>query len=77
MIIIMPTSRPAVLKGYLLIAKQNYTPIANLTIMVSATWFMRPDANADQNTLMPDILVPSEEALEKVLEYLSGLERGQ
>jgi len=36
---------------------------------------LRPDANADQNTLMPDIVVPAEEALERAVEYLRGLER--
>jgi len=54
-----------------------YTPILNLPITISHMWFMRPDINADQTTLIPDILVPAEEALDTALEFLRGLERGQ
>ena len=51
------------------------TPIIKQQIWVSTTWFLRPDANADQNTLVPDILVPSEDALDTAVEYLRRLER--
>ena len=50
-------------------------PISEIDVTVSYKKFLRPDANADQNTLMPDIVVPAEEALERAVEYLRGLER--
>jgi len=50
-------------------------PISEIDATVSYKRFLRPDVNADQNTLVPDILVPAEEALETAREYLRGLER--
>ena len=51
------------------------TPILNQTIWISTSWVMRADVKGDPNTLMPDILVPAEDALDTALEYLRGLER--
>ncbi|MCL2376344.1 MAG: S41 family peptidase [Defluviitaleaceae bacterium] len=49
-------------------------PLSRLNIGISTTRFLRPDINADQNTLWPDIIVPAEDALEVALEFLQSLE---
>jgi C-terminal processing protease CtpA/Prc len=47
-------------------------PRSQLNVIISTTKWSRPDINADQDTLMPDILVPfGTDALEVALEYLA------
>ena len=48
-------------------------PVLNIHVAVSYKMFLRPDFNANQNTLIPDILVPAEDALQKALDYLKEL----
>ena len=45
-------------------------PYSGLEARVSHAQFLRPDTNADQDTLWPDIIVEPEEALAVALEYL-------
>jgi hypothetical protein len=48
-------------------------PISSLNLQISYKKFLRPDANADQDTLQPDILVGfDEDALGVALDYLAG-----
>ncbi|MCL2416071.1 MAG: hypothetical protein FWD01_04575, partial [Defluviitaleaceae bacterium] len=49
-------------------------PHANLTIESTSARTMRPDTNADQQTLVPDIPVAAHLALEAALEFFEGLE---
>ena len=49
-------------------------PSGLFTVAVSHGRFMRPDTNADQITLHPDILVDPEIALDVALEFLRNLE---
>jgi len=46
---------------------------SGILINISYKRFLRPDANADQDTLHPDILVDPKHALEVALEYLKDL----
>ena len=50
-------------------------PDSQIQIRTPAALFMRPDANADQRTVVPDIPVPAREAPGAALEFLLGLER--
>lgn len=44
-----------------------------MNLQISYKKFLRPDANADQDTLQPDILVGfDEDALGVALDYLAG-----
>ena len=45
-------------------------PYSGLEVRVSHAQFLRPDTNADQSTLWPDIMVESDDALDVALEYL-------
>ena len=45
-------------------------PYLDVYVPISFTRFLRPDVNADQDTLWPDILVPADEALEAAIEYM-------
>ncbi len=48
-------------------------PLSNVTLPISYKKFLRPDADADPDTLHPDILTGfDEDALEVALKYLSG-----
>ncbi|MGE5579451.1 MAG: S41 family peptidase [Bacillota bacterium] len=48
-------------------------PISDINLQISYKKFLRPDVNADQDTLQPDILTEfGEDALEVALEYLAG-----
>ncbi|MCL2396556.1 MAG: S41 family peptidase [Defluviitaleaceae bacterium] len=49
-------------------------PKPNLSLSISWTKFLRPNAHADQLTLWPDIMVPAEDALETAIEYIDNLE---
>ncbi|MDR2168036.1 MAG: hypothetical protein LBE35_09355, partial [Clostridiales bacterium] len=50
----------------------GYTlPYSNIQLAISYTYFSRPDANADQLYLWPDILIDPADALEAALEYLT------
>ena len=49
-----------------------YLPYTGLQARVSHARFMRPDANADQSVLWPDIMVDPADALEAAIEYLRG-----
>ena len=49
-------------------------PDSQIQLTISETWIMRPDINADQNTLWPDIMVPAEDALDAALEFLQNLD---
>lgn len=54
----------------------NFTlPSSGITVMVSYTRWLRPDANADQTTLWPDIMVDPDLALDTAIEYLQNLNR--
>jgi len=48
-------------------------PDSGLGVRVSHAQFLRPDVNADQSVLWPDIVVDPAEALEVALEYLRNL----
>jgi hypothetical protein len=50
-----------------------HLPISQIMMMVSTSYFMRPDLNADPHVLHPDILVPADMALEKAIQVLSDL----
>jgi hypothetical protein len=50
-------------------------PKSKLVCTVSYTRWLRPDANADQDTLWPDIMVPADDALDVALEYLRNLQQ--
>jgi hypothetical protein len=52
-----------------------YLPVSGLEIWTSTALFLRPDVNADQTTLWPDIMVPAEDALDVALEFLRNLDR--
>ncbi|MCL2839220.1 MAG: S41 family peptidase [Defluviitaleaceae bacterium] len=45
---------------------------SGLSVIVSYSRFMRPDVNADQQTLWPDIIVDPSTALDVALEYFVG-----
>jgi len=45
-------------------------PYSEIGVRVSHARFLRPDASADQSTLMPDILVDPTDALDVALEFL-------
>jgi len=47
-------------------------PYTGLQARVSHALFLRPDANADQSVLWPDIMVDPADALEAAIEYLRG-----
>jgi len=47
-------------------------PYTGLQVRVSHALFLRPDANADQSVLWPDIMVDPADALEVAIEYLRG-----
>ena len=47
-------------------------PYTGLQARVSHARFLRPDANADQSVLWPDIMVDPADALEAAIEYLRG-----
>jgi len=49
-------------------------PDSGLSFAISYSKLLRPDANADQSTLWPDIMVPAEDALEAALEFLQNME---
>jgi len=46
-------------------------PTAEIMLSISHRLFLRPNRHADQQTLWPDIYVPSRDALEVALEWLS------
>ena len=48
-------------------------PVSNLSISISYSIFYRPDSQADQNTLQPDILVHSVDALDAALKYFKTI----
>lgn len=45
-------------------------PTLNRDISISHSKWLRPDATADQTTVWPDIIVPSDEALDAAIEFL-------
>jgi len=45
-------------------------PTLNMDIPISNSRVLRPDATADQTTVWPDIIVPSDEALDAAIEFL-------
>ena len=47
-------------------------PYSGLRLSISHARFLRPDTNADQTTLWPDIPVNAEYALEAAIEYIRG-----
>jgi hypothetical protein len=50
----------------------NFTlPRTRIDVRVSYSRFVRPDVDADQATLVPDIAVPSDQALEAALAYFN------
>jgi len=50
-------------------------PESRTRARISSTYYMRPNTDADPNTLVPDIMVSADRALEVAIEYLSTLER--
>ena len=50
-------------------------PYTRLQVSVSHSRFLRPDVNADQMILWPDIMVDPADALEVAIEYLRGRNR--
>jgi len=50
-----------------------YLPYSNIWLSISIDKWLRPDVNADQVVLRPDMLVNPDEALEVALEYLHNL----
>jgi len=48
-------------------------PESQMNIRISTSKFIRPDTEADQNMLVPDILVDSEDALDTAIEFLDNL----
>jgi len=47
---------------------------SGIILHISYTRFLRPDADADQSTLVPDIPVDADKALDAALEYLQDLD---
>jgi hypothetical protein len=53
-------------------ATSPYTlPNSGLNVSISSSWIARPNPNADQNTLYPDIWTEAADALDVALEYLA------
>jgi C-terminal processing protease CtpA/Prc len=48
-------------------------PKSNISLAISYSRFTRPDRHANQDILLPDIVVPADEALDIALEYLRNL----
>ena len=51
-----------------------HLPVSGLDIFISYTKFFRPDVNADQNILWPDVMVPADAALDAAVQFLNNLE---